>query len=151
MIDRIRAGVVTAGLCLAVLSPIVPDEKGRLHDDYPLSWYPMFRGVRPARETVLWMRATLADGSTRHVQVAYWTPGGITEGRAHLERAVKTNTTVGFCSSLAGKLAERKTGWASRVTELAVVRSTWVLSEYYADPDPKPVGERVLATCVVTR
>jgi hypothetical protein len=149
--ERFRAAFTTIAFCLAVLSPLVPGSDGRPRDGFPLSWYPMFRGTRPARETVLWVRAELANGTTRPVATGWWTPGGLTEGRAHLERAVKTGAQGRFCQDLAAQFGERTRGWASEVVALAVVRSTWTLAAYFTAPEPRPESERVLHRCEVPR
>lgn len=149
--ERVRAALTTTLVCLAVLSPMVPWDNGKLHDDFPLTWYPMFRGVRPAKETITWVRAELRDGTTHPVPVGFWTPGGMTEGRAHLDRAVKTGQTQKFCGALAEKFAARTSSWPSRAVELALVRTTWSLATYYGDAEPQPISERVLDRCPVIR
>ncbi len=158
LLERARAALSSAVLCLAVLSPMVPWDNGKRHDDYPLSWYPMFRGVRPERERIVWVRATLADGTTRRVSYRYWTPGGLSEGGRHLERAVKEGDAAAFCERLAEEFGERTRGWASRATTVEIVRSTFVLADYFADEKsaarespPPSESERVVQRCEVRR
>jgi hypothetical protein len=149
--ERVRAGLTTILLCLAVLSPMVPSKGGQRRDDFPLTWYPMFRGVRPSNETIVWVRATLDDGSHRPVPVGYWTPGGLTEGRAHLERAIREHDIEAFCARLGDELHGRTRGWATRAVALEIVRSTFTLTAYFAEDDPEPATEHVLFQCAVSR
>lgn len=149
--ERVRAALTTAFVCLAVLSPMVPDANGKRHDDYPLSWYPMFRGIRPAQERMVWVRASLEDGSTRPVASRYWTPGGLSEGRSHLERAIEEGKTEKFCDRLAKSLADRTKGWASETTSVEIVRGTFVLSSWFGGGEAKAEKERILQRCDVPR
>jgi hypothetical protein len=149
--ERIRAAATTIALCLAVLSPLIPADDGKLKDDFPLTWYPMFRGVRPSVETLLWVRASLADQTTRPVPVGYWTRGGMSEGRAHLDRAVAERDLPEFCAFVARELGRRRSGWAPRVMTLEVVRTRWRLETYFTRSDAAPLNEKVLHTCRIER
>lgn len=152
-LERLRAALVTTAFCVATLSPLVRDDEGRRRDGFPLSWYPMFSKPRPELETVNWVRAQEGTGRNRPVSVNYWTRGGLTEGRAQLEGAIKAGpeSSARFCERLAATFAKRTRGWESRVTELQLTRSTWALESYFGANDPNPRKERVLLTCAVNR
>ena len=64
------AGMFIVGVCL--LLPL--DTRFRKpHDDFPLSWYPMFASKRPDLETPVYAVAIWPDGHEAKITTGTWT------------------------------------------------------------------------------
>lgn len=149
--DRLYALLVTLLLCGAVLSPAIPDAEGRHEDGFPLSWFPMFRGERPAIEKVTYVYATTPDGARHKLSTRWWTSGGISEGRAHLRTTLGDGSaaTAAFCARLAEKLAKKGRGWQAEAVAVHIARGTFSADRYFRADDRTPLTEKIVASCDV--
>lgn len=150
---RIKALVVIVVTSLAVLTPLVPDWRGRNNDSFPLSWYPMFAKERPLLEKPTYVIATGPDGQRQKIDVRWWTHGGFNQGRNMLTELVKggADKLTPFCERIAKKVADRKEPEWQGIDEVKVVVGQYDRRKFFQAGDRKPVSEKLIFRCGVPR
>lgn len=155
MIDlaRARAWAVIGVTCFAVLSPLVPEWRGRNGDSFPLSWYPMFARERPAYERPTYVIGTGPGGVREKIDVRFWTSGGFNQGRDQLSVTVRAGeeATAAFCARLAERVARKRGRRWAQVDTVAIVKGQFDRERYFALGDTKPMTERLIYSCAVPR
>jgi len=138
---------------LAVLSPAHVSFSDDRTDSFPLSWYPMFRGVRPAVEQPVYVIGLGDDGTRYKVHYRHWAVGGFNQSRRQLAHLVEQGPErlQRACEDIAVRIAERRRGWRTRVDTVRVVRGRYSRDNYFVRGIHDPMEERALAECAVTR
>ncbi len=140
------AGMFIVGVCL--LLPL--DTRFRKpHDDFPLSWYPMFASKRPDLESPVYAVAIWPDGHEAKITTGTWTTGGFNEGRTQLANAVKQGKEASerFCQRIVKGMRGRSSFKGAERVEIRIAKirkEDWFLEEKV------PEKVRVLRGCQVT-
>lgn len=150
---RLRAWCIIVATCAAVLTPLVPEWRGRNGDSFPLSWYPMFAKERPALEKPTYVYGRTQAGERRKIDVSWWTSGGFNQGRNMLTKTVAAGEepTRAFCEKLAKKVVKKKGEEWAAVTHVVIARAKFDRERFFALNDREPLGERVVYACGVPR
>lgn len=137
----------------AVLSPAQVSFSDDRSDSFPLSWYPMFRGVRPAVEKPVYVIGLTDDGTRHKVNYRHWAVGGFNQSRRQLGRVVKQGPErlERACADIASRISERHRGWRTRVDTVRVVQGRYSRTNYFVRGLRAPMDERVLVECPVLR
>ena len=137
-------------LLLAVLSPIVENRRARPHDDFPLSYFPMFADERSDAQSLHYVVGLDAAGNRLRVAHNYIAPGGMNQVRRQMNKLVGQGKAREICAAASAEIARRRPRALREVTTLQVVTGTFGMSEYFSG-NRAPISERVTATCRVAR
>ncbi len=150
---RLRAWIVIVVTCFAVLSPLVPEWRGRKNDSFPLSWYPMFAKRRPDVERPTYVFGRAADGRREKIDVQWWTTGGFNQGRNMLTKTVRAGTepTTELCNKLATKVAKKKSKRWKDIEEVVIATARYDRARFFGEGKREPMGEKELHVCRVSR
>ncbi|MCB9763691.1 MAG: hypothetical protein H6739_28235 [Alphaproteobacteria bacterium] len=149
--------VLSAVLCLAVLSPIrrhLPYDGARaIQDSFPLSTFGMFSRARPDLEPATYVIALEADGTRHFVRYTHWATGGWNQGRAQVHRYKngKGGGRPALCQRVAESLGKRERGWESQAVEVRMVWGQYDPERWFVENHKEPVQESILASCEVPR
>ncbi len=149
--SRAYAVVVSLAFCAAVLWPLPEAFGARRWDSFPLSWYPMFSDPRGGRERVLHVVGLDAGGEQHLVSAVHWTRGGFNQGSMQLSRAEKAGreALAEVCGEIArGVARDRKLAAVDRVV---VLESRFDPARYFGEGDHRPLSQKMLVRCPVTR
>jgi hypothetical protein len=148
--NRLGATVWTAVVCGAVLSPIVQGFRDTPHDDFPLSWFPMFAAARPDIEKPVYAVA-IGGGGRAFVPSHYWTAGGFNQGAFQLLHAASVGPTKlrPLCERIARAVAKRPLRGVSEPAEVQIRRGAYSLETFFGAGDSTPIWESVLVSCPV--
>lgn len=139
------ASMLLVGVCL--LLPL--DKRFRKpHDDFPLSWYPMFASKRPDLEKPIYAVATWADGHEAKITTGTWTTGGFNEGRTQLANAVKQGKAPAerFCQRIAKGVKGRS---SFKGAERVEIRFAKIRKEDWFLNGKVPTEARLIVGCRV--
>jgi hypothetical protein len=138
--NRWLAGGFSLGLLGAVLWPIAQNWRPEPHDDFPLSYYPMFSRRRGKRASVTHLIGLDAEG--RRILIAYRLigPGGFNQVRRQLRKVVARGGAAALCQ----KVAPRARAAHPEVVTLRVVTGTYTLDRFFRG-DRAPRSEEVHA------
>jgi len=142
------------GFCVAVASPIERNfNRRRASDGYPLSWYPMFSGLRTNTLKTKYMYGLGEDGRHYMIPYTHWARGGFNQGRTQLGDAIRAGRKASMrkCEKVAQRLAKRKRGWRSRVKTVRVAKGRFDVERFFIDGQREPEREFVVAECTVNR
>lgn len=150
---RAYAILVTLLVCGAVLSPIVEGFKASPHDDFPLSWYPMFARPRPKWETPVYVVGVDAMGNRQKLSQQWWTAGGFNQGATQLIQAAQAGKEklAPLCERIASKVARKKLPELAGVVEVVILRGRYSLESWFGEGNRKPEREDELQRCAVVR
>lgn len=142
------------GFCVAVASPIERNfNRRRGPDGYPLSWYPMFSGLRKDTLKTKYMYGLGEDGRRYMIPYTYWARGGFNQGRSQLGAAIREGRAASMkkCEKVAARLAKRNRGWRSRVKTVRVAKGRFNVERFFVDGQREPDREFVVVECTVKR
>ena len=147
---RIGATIWTVLVCGAVLSPIVQGFLDEPHDDFPLSWFPMFAAARPDIEKPVYAVA-IGGGEHAFVPAHYWTAGGFNQGAWQMLDAAAAGPTKlrPLCERIARAVAKRPLRGVSGAGEVQIRRGTYSLETFFGAGERTPISETVLVSCAV--
>jgi hypothetical protein len=147
--DKRLAGAFSVILLVVVASPIVENWKSPSHDDFPLSFYPMFSEERSDTQQVNYLVGLDSRGQRFLIPYQYAGPGGMNQVRRQINKLVERGDAVKLCQTVATRVARA----GSRLPELRTVEvttGTFRHSEYFTGRQA-PLAERVGARCSVER
>ncbi|MCZ7582190.1 MAG: hypothetical protein M5R36_02005 [Deltaproteobacteria bacterium] len=135
---------------IAVLSPVYMMAQRELVDSFPLSFYPMFRGLRPDRARINYVTGYDRDGVEIPIPLEYVTSGSMNLGRRQINRAVAkgAKAQTDLCRRTAVRLRKSSSPTMRRIFEVRVVSAEFYASRYLRG-DRTPMSSRVLASCRV--
>ncbi|MDP2313974.1 MAG: hypothetical protein Q8P41_13790 [Pseudomonadota bacterium] len=150
---RVRAWAVIVVTCLAVLSPLVPELRGRNDDSFPLSWFPMFAKTRPDFERPVYVVGRSPDGKSMKIDVKWWTTGGFNQGRNMLTKTVAAGPDEldYFCAKLAKQVTKKRGRRWGAVEQVAIVRGKFDRARFFGEGKHEPLDEKTLYSCHVPR
>jgi hypothetical protein len=149
---KLYGTAVSLGVAVAILLPIHRGFRSERGDSFPLSWYPMFAHHRPELEDVVYVIGREPDRTRHVIHLRYYSTGGMNTARLQMLRLTRTaKLRAATCQRIAERIAKAKRGPMSRVSEVALVRGTYRLTDYFVKLDKNPLRERVLRSCTVLR
>lgn len=148
-IRKPAAALLSALICLTVLSPIRQGFAARPVDDFPLSWFPMFARPRPELESPVYAVAVEPGGARHKLVQSWWTSGGFNQGATQMLRAASSGQGAldEMCARIAKKVARKRLPEHTAVTEIHILKGSYSREAYFRDGDHTPVRERRLARC----
>lgn len=148
-VSKPAAALISALICLAVLSPIRQGFAARPVDDFPLSWFPMFARPRPELESPVYAVAVEPNGARHKLVQSWWTSGGFNQGATQMLRAASSGQAAldEMCGRIAKKVARKRLPEHAAVTEVHILKGSYSREAYFRDGDRAPVRERRLARC----
>lgn len=143
------ASVISLVLLGAVIAPIGQNWQAEPHDDFPLSYYPMFSFDKSDRQRVTYLIAHDADGG--RVLLPYWYAGqgGMNQVRRQMNKLVERGESSRMCRSVASRVA-RSDDLPKNLVNVQVVTGTFFMSEFFTG-NRVPATESVRATCAIHR
>ena len=149
--SKAYASIVCLLISLAVLSPVRRHWNPAISDSFPLSWYPMFRGVRPDLEQVAYVVGRSRDGAIRVLPYTYWASGGFNQGRNQLNRIVSQGRArvEQLCEQIAETVADRSSD--ADLVEVAILMGEFDRDRYFGEGIVTPSQVRAFDTCPVIR
>ena len=151
--SRTYAIAVSLGVCLMVLWPIRVHFMDQKPDSFPLTWYPMFRGVRSPLESPPHVVGLDAEGAWFPIPYTYWASGGFNQGRAQLRRvlAMDAGRRAELCQKIAQKVRKNRRPVDETLVEVQIWRSQYSRDEYFSERKRDPRRKKVIASCPVER
>lgn len=138
--NRWLAGGFSLGLLGVVLWPITQNWREKPHDDFPLSYYPMFSHRRGKRASVTYLLGLDAEG--RRIPIAYSLigTGGFNQVRRQLCKVVERGGAAALCREVAPQVRAAH----PELVTLRVVTGTYTLDRFFGG-DRTPRAEEVHA------
>lgn len=143
-----RAAIWSALMALAVLSPIRENFQTPRHDDFPLSYYPMFSVPRPEIETIPYIVGVDDSGKRSALHHKYWGTGGMNQARSQLVKMVRRKAT---CPKVCQAAAKRVARHRSDIASIEIVRGRFDPLRYFGEDKREPLAEELKCRCEVSR
>ena len=149
---RRKLGAACFSLVLVgtVLSPIQENWKETPHDDFPLTYYPMFSAKRDRVETFYYVIGRDRQGNRHHVTHKIIGPGGLDQVRRQLNAQVRNGDADRVARTVAAKLAAKDRPPWSEIETVEVCRGRYSVDAWFRG-GKLPVTEEVKASCAVER
>lgn len=152
--DRRLAGVFSAAVLAAVISPVRQNWRREPRDGFPLSYYPMFSRRRNDVQSEHHVLGVEADGGRTPLPHGWVGPGGGNQVRKQVNRAVRGGRADELAVTVASSVARRRAPGSDGaragpdVVAVEVVTSRYRLDDYFAGRK-EPVRRRVRARAPV--
>jgi hypothetical protein len=145
------AGVFSALMICAVLWPVQENWRAKPHDNFPLSYYPMFTAEREGKLKLTYMVGITAQGERLVIPYRYASKGGLNMVRKQIRKRVAQGGAAALAQSVAARLARKKRDHRlAGVVTVQIVTGRYRLAEYFAG-NKTPLKEKVHASCAVER
>lgn len=126
------ATLVSIAVLLVVLSPIIQNHKVNPIDGFPLSYFPMFTGIRGGRTTVTHPVGILSDGSTVDLHYRVAGSGGMNKVRSQIRRRVGVGEARELCVEIAREIRLRRRDYPPGMVEVALVHDQYRFEDFFA-------------------
>jgi hypothetical protein len=133
----------------AVLAPLIENWRKQPHDDFPLSYYPMFSARRSKRINVYYLVGIDADGKQVRLPYRLAGAGGFNQVRRQINRMARNGSGEVLCEQVARRLAKRSEQPFGTMSEVQLVVGTFRLNDYFAG-EKAPAREKILARYALT-
>ena len=144
------AAVCSIGLVLVILSPIVQNWAEDPHDDFPLSYYPMFSRKRGETTRISYVVGFDAAGNRTTIRHKHAGTGGLNQVRRQIKRMVRKNRAAELCPSIVDNLLRSKRERYADVIEVQIITGKFRFDDYMTG-NKEPLEEQVRARCPVDR
>lgn len=148
--SRIYAYLLSAGMIGATLSPIAQNFSDERHDDFPLSYYPMFTQDRGETARVTYAFGLDDVGNRRVIPYRYIFSGGMNQARKQLRITVRESRsrTRRLCRQIASRIADRRE--YEDLHQVMIATGRYRFDDYFRRL-PALVSEEVHVDCLVWR
>jgi hypothetical protein len=143
------ASVISLVVLGAVIAPIGQNWMAEPHDDFPLSYYPMFSFDKSDRQRVTYLIAHDAGGGRLLLPYWYAGQGGMNQVRRQMNKLVERGQSSRLCRSVASRAA-RSDDLPKTLVNVQVVTGTFFMTEFFTG-NRMPASENVRATCAIQR
>src|SRR6266481_1767633 len=127
---KLWASVLTLALIGAVLWPIRQNFRPKPHDNFPLSYFPMFSARRKAVENFYYLVGRDEKGARYLIPYLLFGLAGENQTRRQIDKIVREHRATELARSVARRLAgETEAPWP-HITSVAVVRGSYVVDDY---------------------
>jgi hypothetical protein len=147
---KLRAAYMSLGMIGAVLWPVHENWRAEPHDNFPLSYYPMFSAKRKETETFHYMLGRDEAGNRFYLPYSFAGPGGLNSVRRQIRKITEEDRADELAHTLARKLRRKDEAPWSNIVTVAVVRGKFVVDDFFHGKK-EPVSEQVKASCPVER
>lgn len=145
-----RRGPVLLSVCAlaVVLSPITQNWSRAPHDNFPLSYYPMFSAKRGAEYKTPTLVALNDKGERTVLSYEVAGSGGFNEVRRQIRSRIEHKKAKSLCRKVAKRVVRDETLRGQNFTNIQIITATHNIDAYFAG-NKTPVEEKVHATCPV--
>ena len=146
-----QAIIISIGIMVLVLSPVVENRARKPKDNFPLSYYPMFSKKRKATYGLYYLVGY--DASQNRYKIPYQIAGtgGFNQVRRQIRNVARSSRAEAFTKQVAEKIAKKQHLPYSKLKHIELVKGYYHLENYFSKQDTLTVHERTVACHKIER
>ena len=142
--------LLSAALAFAIMAPIKEGWRGVYGDSFPMSWYPMFSKPRRPLERITYMIGVFPNEKRTIIPSNYFVRGPMNQARRHVAKYGRNSErSMELCERAAKRVAKVKSGRASKIVQVRLVRGSFNREDYFGRNKKLPLVDYVKAACDV--
>ena len=147
---KFRAALLSLAMIGAVLWPVQQNWREHPHDNFPLSYYPMFSAKREPIETFYYLVGLDDTGARHYIRYRFIGDGGGNQVRRQLRKIINEDRAPELAAKVARRLGRQDQAPWSNIVSVTVCKGKFSVDDYFHGRKD-PVEEQVKATCAVKR